>query len=423
MTGPRALLASPVFLITGIVVIAGGALAALFPMADYITNRSVSTTDNFYLIGGMMLALTLLAVLEALMVVRLIWGKGAITGEQKREGKSDHDDDLANVRTMRVTGMKKALVFGVFLGANILIFDLVGGGVLVTGTRRNHVLTQLRSDRPEDRKAAVEDSIQLVGDKEVAVALGKIMKSDGQGREWAAYAAGVRHDLQLRDALAELLREGTGVERAAAAMALARMKDPRLFRLVVDSYDGAGKHRGDLLIAMGMLGKIKGVTSDADLDEAGQFLSDLLEGGKLDKEQTRLAIWVLGMMETPRGLPYLKSLLKKDTDTTTLCVTLEALGKIGEAASTDNMMAIVNDVDRKARCPELVASDFTGHEVLLSGGLNLVERILREVANIGDDQNKMKLERIAADETHSETVRKMAAEIAFQMRYRPVDQK
>ncbi len=417
----KTLFASPLFLIVGILVTGGGALAAIFPAADYITNRSSSTTDNFYLGGALMALLAILATFEAFLVIRLVWGAQAIRGIDKvKADKIDDDDDLLEVRSMRVTGMKKALVFGVLLAVNIIGFDQIGSGILITATRRIHVLTQLRSDDPQDRSNAVTDAIQLVGDREVAAALGKVLETPGEAREWAAYAAGVRYDLSLRDQLAELLRTGTGRERAAGAVALARFKDPELLRLAIDAFPEAGEFKADILIAMGMKGKLGGLRSELDLEEAGRFLSGLLEEGKLDKVQTRLAVWVLGQLESPQGLKYLKGLLSPETDTTTLCVTLESLGRISEAASCDDMMALFPKLDHQERCPELVAADFTGHEVLLCGGLNLLQRILREIARIGDDQQKIALERISVNESYPEDVRKMAAEIAFQMRYKPL---
>jgi len=418
----KTLFSSPLFLIVGILVTGGGALAAIFPAADYITDRSSSTTDNFYLGGALMALLAISAVFEAFLVIRLVWGARAIEGIDKvrADKREEEDDDIMEVRSMRVTGMKKALIFGALLAANILVFDQIGSGILVTATRRNHVLTQLRSDDPKDRSNAVTDAIQLVGDKEVAAALGRVLETPGEAREWAAYAAGVRCDLSLRDQLADLLRTGTGRERAAGAVALARLKDPGLLRLAIDAFPEAGEFKADILIAMGMKGKLSGVRSDSDLEEAGRFLSGLLEEGKLDKAQTRLAVWVLGQLESPEGLKYLKGLLSPETDTTTLCVTLESLGKISEAASCDDMMALFPKLDHKERCLELVAADFTGHEVLLCGGLNLLQRVLREIARLGDDQQTIALERISVNESYPEDVRKMAADIAFQMRYKPL---
>jgi len=225
MRGLKTLLASPVFITAGIILLAGATVAVLIPASRHITEVSLSTTTNFYLVGAVMLLLTLLAVFEALLAVRIVWGRGAVAGDDPGEGRRGADDDADRVRSMRVTGTKKAVVFGALLAANVLLFDQIGGGVLVTETRRYHVLTQLRSPAEADRRDAARDAIQLVGDEKIAEALGRVMSSAGAGREWAAHAAGVRHDESLKDTLAELLRSGRPVERGAAAVALARMGD------------------------------------------------------------------------------------------------------------------------------------------------------------------------------------------------------
>jgi HEAT repeat protein len=135
-----------------------------------------------------------------------------------------------------------------------------------------------------------------------------------------------------------------------------------------------------------------------------------------------VAIWALGRLEAPEGLDYLEGLLKPGTDPRVLCPALEALGRIGAADTSPKLLDLVGRVDREVRCPEIVAADFTGHEVLLCGGLGLVERILREIASIGDRRARDAMDAIAKDESHTETVRKMAAEIAYQMRFVPVTQ-
>ena len=81
----RALFSSPLFLAVGILVTGGGALAAIFPAADYITNRSSSTTDNFYLGGALMALLAMSAVFQAFLVIRLVWGAQAIRGANKEK--------------------------------------------------------------------------------------------------------------------------------------------------------------------------------------------------------------------------------------------------------------------------------------------------------------------------------------------------
>jgi HEAT repeat protein len=417
MSGAGKLFSSVPVLLGATLVLLTGSVGAIFPVADYIGNESLSTTTNFYLIGAVMFGVALASAAEAMLVVRLIWGRGAVSGTSGR--KVAEGEVETEVRSLKVTGTKKGLIFFVALAANILIVDQLGGGVLVTRTRHHHVLTQLRTTDAAARQEAADDAIQLVGDPQIAEALGRVIEAPGPAREWAAWSAGVRGDKGLKDHLAELLRTGKPRERAAAALSLARLEDPRLLRLVIDAFPGAGDVRTDLLIAVGMLGKRDKVTGAADLAEAGVFVAQQLESGELGNEATLVAIWALGQLEAPEGLPYLKTLMAKGVGVEAQCTALEALGQIGSAESSDWLVAMIDKADKSARCPEVVARDFTGHEVLVCGGINLVERIVREIANIGDRQARPVMERLANDESHSKTVRKMAAEIAFQMRYIP----
>jgi len=419
MSGVRKLFASIPFLLIVTAVLLGGAVAAVFPAADHIANVSLSTTDNFYLIGALVLLLALAAAAEALLVVRLIWGREAVAGATRRKGADAEVEE--QVRSLKATGTKKALVFFVALAANILFVDQLGGGVLVTRTRHHHVLTQLRSEDGTERKEAAEDAIQLVGDREIAEALGRVIERPGAAREWVAWAAGVRDDTGLKDKLAELLRTGNSRERAAAALSLARMRDGRLLRLAIDAFPEAGDDQRDLLIAIGMLGKDKEVTGAADLAEAGKFIADLLVRGGLANETSLVAIWALGRIEAPEGLPYLEQLTAPDVGIEAQCIGLEALGQIGAADSSPRLVDMIGKVDKQARCPEVVSRDFTGHEVLLCSGTNLVERVLQEIAHIGDRRARSAMEKLAKDERFSKTVRQMAKEIAFQMRYVPVN--
>jgi hypothetical protein len=424
-----AALASVPLLVVASAALLGGAIAATLPGSSFIAERSVDTTTNLYIIGGLTLLAALAAVAQALLVIRLVWGAEAIAGEAVRRprrtgdpGGGENDDEGPAVGALKVTGTKKALVMMLALAVNILALDQVGNGVLVTRTRSNHVLTLLRSESAADRRAAVGDSIQLVGDAHVARALGLVIERPGAAREWAAYAAGVRHDGTLKDPLAELLRVGTPIERAAAAGALARLEDPRLLRLALDALPVAGERRKDLLIAVGMLGKRRDVTADRDLAEAGASIVGLLRSGALGNEESLVALWTLGRIEAAEGLGYLEELLKPDADLRVLCPALEALGNIGAADTSPKLVDLAGRADREARCPEIVAADFTGHEVLLCGGLNLVQRLLREIANIGDRRARDAMDAISKDESHTEDVRKMAAEIAYQMRFVPVTQ-
>ena len=209
-------------------------------------------------------------------------------------------------------------------------------------------------------------------------------------------------------------------------MALARLEDSRLIRLVIDAWPKFGEYKKDALIALGMVGKKRIdhkrnilLFSDAELAEVGEFLVTRLKSGKLDKVLTRLAIWCLNKFESPEGLDYLESLLTMETDVQTLCMSLEALGNIGAADSSPKMVAFIKSADKKAECREMVANDFTGKQVLLCTNSNLIARIIYEIAHIGDYRAVPEMSRLAENPAYKKSIRALAKEFVFQMQYRP----
>jgi len=416
MRAIRTFFSSIVFLASASIVLAGATFVALNLAVEYITKTSLSTTDNFYIVGALMFSLALASLFESLLIISVVWGRRETDTKQR---KRDDEQLITAMRFMKATGTKKAFVFGVVLAVNIFAYDQLGQGVLVENSRRYHVLTQLRSPEGQVRADAVQSAVQLIGDQAIADALGRILEQPGEAREWAAFAAGKRLDYCLKDALANMLRTGNARERSAAAVALARMKDGRLMRLAADALPHMDSLKKDILIALGMMGKRANITSDKDIEELGGILTSMLKKSNDDKELFRLIIWTAGRIEAREMLPFLEGLLKPETDTATVCMALQALGNIGSAYSSPKMLDLIGKADKKAVCPELTASDFTSHQVLVSSRLNLIARILREIAKIGDREARLPLERLAEDKTQSEEVRHMAAEIAFQLRYAP----
>ena len=412
----KRLLGSIILLATIATILTALAVVAITPAAAYVTRQSVSLTGNFYAVGGIVGLVVMASVTQGLLAIRLIWGP-AVSSSLKEPGKEE--DDFVEMRAMRVTGTKKAVVITLVLVVNMVVFDQLAEGMLLTDTRAIRVLTLLRSEHAQDRADAVNDAILLTGDKRISKALKEVISTPGESREWAAYTAGARHDDDLSDSLILLLQTGNERERAAAATALARLKDDRLIGYAEQAYNKADKLKGDIVVALGMLGSRTG-TSKGNLATAGNFLSGLLKNGNLDEKLIRVVIWALGRFRAPEGLLPLETLLQKPGDNGTLCTGLEALGRIGSASTSPKLIKTIYEMDRNARCPELVYRDFTGHEVLICSGINIIERLLHEIAHIGDRRARSQMEELSKDMSFSKQVRNLAAEIAFQMKYKPV---
>jgi HEAT repeat protein len=282
------------------------------------------------------------------------------------------------------------------------------------------VLTLLRSQKGQDRADAVHDAVMLVGDKRVEDALKHILTTKGEAREWAAYAAGVRKDTDLGDALVALLERGTDRERSAAATALARMGDERLIPASISAYGAMKDLKNDILKALGMLGRRK-YMQDKNIKAAGKFLADIIQSPATQVKPRQLAIWAAGNFNAPEALLPIEELLHGGADTATMCMGLEALGKIGSASSSPKLVAALYKFNKDAECPEMVYADFAKHEVLICSHINVIERLLHEIAHIGDRSARSDMLKISKDPAFSAAAQGLAAEIAFQMKYKPVE--
>ncbi len=418
MNSLKTIVNSFAFILVSALLGAGLCAALIIPVSSHIADVSVSVSDNFVLVGLFMALCVLSSFAQMRLLVRLIWGKSGVATT------AEEGDLAASMRAMRVTGTKISLIFLAVLTVNIFVFDALGRGTLVTASARWGVLTRLRSGDAQTRADAMPRAIRLIGDEDVAHALRRVIRQKGPAREWAAWAAGIRRDAVSRDALQDLMRSGTPRERAAAAMALARLLDPDLVQLALEVWPQMGDYRADLLIALGTVGKQRRenkdtIFSNGDLKLAGDFLVARLTGDELkgDKVLTRLAIWGLNRFESPEGLPWLENLLSPQTDLQTLCMALEALGNIGAADSSPKMVELIARADRKAECQEMVATDFTGAQTLICSRANLIGRIIHEIAHIGDHRAVSPLARLGDDESFDLSIRNLAKEFVYRMQY------
>jgi hypothetical protein len=234
----------------------------------------------------------------------------------------------------------------------------------------------------------------------------------------------MRNDKQTRDALVSLMTSGDERERAAAAAALARLGDERLISHAEKAFRSAETLKGDIVKAMGMLGYRDYITKEG-LKTAGTFLGGLLTDPAVRRDPVllRLVVWAVGRFRAPEGLLDIEKLLESGVDNATMCTGLVAIGRIGSASSSPKLVEAVWKFDKTLSCQEVVYADFTGHEVLITERVNLIERLLHEIASIGDRRARPAMEKLSKDTAFSETVRSLATEIAFQMKYKALEKK
>ena len=209
----KSLLNSKLFLGLASIAFIGLSIISIIPVSQFIINKSLDVVTNFYFVAGIMLLLALSSAAQAFFIVAVIWGKNIVEPKPKSLKRKDEDDITFSMRSMKVTGAKKSFIFGAILAVNIFAFDMAGDGVLVTGSRRYHVLTKLRSNDGQQRADAMPAAIQLMGDAEVAAALRRIMENPGEAREYQTEKSHCQLASQRQRAGAGGGRSGTGETR------------------------------------------------------------------------------------------------------------------------------------------------------------------------------------------------------------------
>ena len=82
------------------------------------------------------------------------------------------------------------------------------------------------------------------------------------------------------------------------------------------------------------------------------------------------------------------------------------------------MVQFVKVADKEAQCKEMVATDFTGKQVLICNNANLIARIIFEIAHIGDHRAVPEMSRLSENTEYKESIRNLAKEFVFKMQYR-----
>lgn len=393
-------------------------VALLFPLSRFIRERSTDIAHNFQLTMGFTLLVGLVSAIWLALIIRLLWGAEALWQRPRApHGTLELEEDVfAGARRYRATTTKKALIFVVVVVVQLISLDFVGQGALVRETRVNMILTGLRSPNGLDRERVLDDAVLVGAHPLVTAALGQVMIEPGPARQWAAWAAGARRDRVLEPQLLSLMHSGNPDEVAASAIALSHIGALSLIPAAAEALQSAQQRRGDILVAIGELGKRRFEDAPQEREAVGELLRSLYENPGAPPTERLLVIWAIGRLEIAQMLPALEGLLIPSTDTTTLCVASSALANIGAADTSPVMISLCWGIGLPPSCPQLIYQDYSGREVLLSEEKPVQVRLLTDVALIGDRRAIPDLERMASSPLIHERAQGVAKEIAYAMR-------
>jgi HEAT repeat protein len=222
-----------------------------------------------------------------------------------------------------------------------------------------------------------------------------------------------RVDNGKNDALIAGLSSGNDNTRAAA-LSLADKGDARLIAPAVQAFNDMKNFKGDMILAMGMLPSDRLKPENAPV--ARDFLTGLLKKPALNLKEKRLALWAIGNLKIKEALPFIEAMLRGVTDIATLCVGIDAMGKIGSPSSLPALTEALYRFNKTAACPKTAYVDHTGREVLLSSKENIALKMLRAVEAVNDPASRDELVKMSKDASFPEAARTEAARIADSMK-------
>lgn len=398
-------------------------------VAGFVRDTSGSVALNLALITGVLLALLVVAFVQAMLVADLTfpgsWRERVILGRAVEV--TDDDSMRASIGKLSDQNLSFYALMAALIVANVVGANLATASFLTEYTSHGYIVTRLRSPDPGDRVRALghlahparaeAQNEPLVRDAVVQ----RIDDIDAEVRAWAIWFAGTNGMFEAAPRLRAVLsdpRRGDE-ERGLAAEALGRLRNEEGAQLMVDLLPEAfGRDR----LAIGLLRGLGLVR----LEAAASAIAPLT---RVDPRDVRAhAYWALGQAGDQSFRTMLFQRLQSD-DPETRCFAAEALkflvtaddlpvAHAGFATPDETECEAVEWVD--AFGASGTASVLRGGEARslradsapIIVGESLREKFLKMVFTAGGAAERDFFATVANDTTQSRDIRALAAELA-----------
>jgi hypothetical protein len=216
------------------------------------------------------------------------------------------------------------------------------------------------------------------------------------------------------DALIAAISSGNDKTRAAAALSSAELGDERLISPAASAFRKMKKFKGDMILAVGMLRPDH--LKPENLKAAEHFLTGIIDNLALNLHEKRLAVWASGNLKIKKAVPSIGLLFTGMADISSVCVGIEAVGRIGLPSSSSKLTTALFRFNKTAVCPKTTYTDHAGRKVLLSSAGNIALKMLESVERLKDPAARDELVKMSKDESFPDFARTEAARIAASMK-------
>lgn len=368
--------------------------SALVP--GYLRSASTSVTANMLLVLGWVSLVVVASFIEAVAVRRLL-ARGGWRGrlEMREEERGDAP------KPWKDFNLPLTIALAVLLGLNMLVFDQLSGGFFVSEQQSTDATTRMRSPDPAERREGVTLAARLPTPRVREGLAALIAGPPSPERALAAWALDEVGTPGDAEPLLRLLERGDEGERAAAAIALGRLRSEGLPAGVAPLLTRPGEPIEAYLVGLGLLGD----------RHATLLVMELMLEESTAPDHLALAAWALGRIGDPRGCPLLVDSLGPEADPLS-CAAAAAVARIECPEAVGRLRDAFDGAGLEDRCEPRTSADTDGTPIALwRGGLYRVV-LLEAIARSSRGDAREWLARVARDPTEVPQVRDLAARAA-----------
>ena len=341
-----------------IAIVVLNAILAIYSIAvaDFVRSSSTSVVTNMYLILGWVALVGIVSYLEA-SVIRDLVSRGGWRGSA-----DFRDAGMSQPRPWRDLHLPLTIAILALFVINMFLFDQLSGRFFIDGQRATYAITRMRSDDEVLQREGILTAARMK-DPRIRRALEEQLAHRSSTRPLAAWAMGKVGTSQETGPLVQMLENGTVDDRAAAAVALGRLRFEGLIAALEPRMRRPGEPLESYLYGLGLLGDRRALES----------VVSVIHDESTAPDHLAMSAWVLGQLGDRSACLVLRDLVEPVANPLT-CAALYSIERLRCDHLADTLIPAFEASEAEDRCDSQQYVDLDGQSYeLWSGGLFRVE--------------------------------------------------
>jgi hypothetical protein len=380
---------------------------------DFMFETSSSVMLNLVIITVMMMILLVASYLLTVLIGDLFfpgpWREQVIMGRTRTDGKVTVDDHSAEFTIV--------LILAVI--ANGFAINLAADGFLDRYHDEGFFRVRLRSQSPEERLGALEAIADPMNyriwevDALQETVVDVFDDPAPEVRQRAYWTAGHMQILDAQDDLIAVLKaDVTPEDKQAAAIALAKIDEPKTSQSVLEALARDATQptvQVGALRGLGLLGQPGSIDAIFALTQS-------------DNEQVMThAYWALRVIGNKEARGFVKNVLDSDPEGIERCAVYDTMKLVATAkdvtwARREFQRSSRTEIDNQDDCEHLVWTDHDKEQYYIVYGDSYREKLIKIVANTAAFEHREWFQRLVNDSAEPWRIREVASEVLRQLK-------